>query len=818
MTTANKHIKVASILYLISSLLVVPFVPMLGSVLLILGIILLADSLLVSEELKKNKVSLIIISVISFLLNIPAAIFIILAIGELDTIQLERSNAPPATSESKKIDLLLKLGLVMILISGILFATTTWEIISNLVKVIALVGMGAAFLGLSKFSEVKLRIPSTTKAYYILGLSFFLLTWVGVGYFGVISPWFSYTGEGKNLVYFITLILLGGFLYLVNYKFKEKEYLYMGHMSIYISFYHLLSLTGLGLLEISIILSLISFIINLIPNNKTIESIKEINYTISWLFSTLVLTQCFEANKYVVLIACIINLINLVYLGLTSKSNLNQVLSVIVNYSLLIIGTLKLNIVSDNAILLFTVISVFSLLMKYQKINQSKWLVSTSQIIYNIISTILLIILANYSEVKAFIIATIYLVINVINSLDLYKNNEQIDMRYQPVVIFSFYLALTALFNEKVVYVGEMLAFSFTTFTYAIIYHLTGKQSFKNYYFVVLLVMLGITYLFNLIYGEIVVSLTTLLLMIYVYFTRKKEEKIPRILIYIAILLAVLSTTANLAYYEVSWTIINVIQLVIFIALTILIKEETFKKINYISIVIPLYSLVHVINIADNVQMVLSNFFWLYVLFLVIKFFISNKEAKDIVATIGLSVIIASIIFVTDILVGLYIGLLSIILIFTTFNSEHLKKLFYCNIVITMLNIVVQLWEFWTQIPFYLYLLLVGIALIAFVTYKELHKKDNPQIPVKQNNINNQVNQIQQPVFEQPVQNQQPQYQQNNKVEEEEEVEQLEEPQEMEQQAKQQTYTPTLAGFCPACGRKNEGGKFCRSCGRNLQL
>ena len=104
MTTANKHIKVASVLYLISSLLVVPFVPTLGSVLLILGIILLADSLLVAEELKKNKVSLIIISVISFLLNIPAAIFIILAIGELDTIQLERSNAPPATSESKKID------------------------------------------------------------------------------------------------------------------------------------------------------------------------------------------------------------------------------------------------------------------------------------------------------------------------------------------------------------------------------------------------------------------------------------------------------------------------------------------------------------------------------------------------------------------------------------------------------------------------------------------------------------------------------------------------------------------------------------------
>lgn len=813
MTNANKHIKAASILYLISSLLVVPFIPALGSFLLILGIILLANSLLVVEELKKNKVSLIIIAVISFLLNVPAAIFIIIAIDELNTVQLERSNAPPVTSESKKIDLLLKLGLVMILISGILFATTTWGIISNLVKVIALIFMGVIFLGLSKFSEVKLRIPSTTKAYYILGLSFFLLTWVGVGYFGVISPWFSYTGEGKNLVYFITLILLGAFLYLINYKFKEKEYLYMGHMSIYISFYHLLALTGLGLLEISIILSLISFVINLIPSNKSIASIKEINYTISWLFSSIILTQCFEANKYVVLIACIINLVNLVYLGLTTKNSFNQVISMIVSYSLLMIGILKLNIVSDNAILLFAVISCFSLLMKYQKINQSKWLVSTSQIIYNAMSTILLIVLANYSEVKTLIVASIYLVINIVNSLDLYKNNEQIDMRYQPIVIFSFFLALTALFNEKVVYVGEMLAFSFATFTYAIIYHLTNKQSLKNYYYIILLIALGITYVFNLIFGEIVVSLTTLLLTVYIYFTRKKEEKVPRILIYIAILLNILAATANLAYYDVTWAIINVIQLVIFIILTIIMKEETFKKINYISIIVPLYSLVNVIDIADNVKMVLSNFFWLYLLFLIIKFFIKNKEAKDIISTIGLSFIILSIIFKADILVGIYVGLLSIIIIFMTFNEEHFKKLFYCNIVITIVNIVVQLWEFWTQIPFYLYLLLVGIALIAFVTYKELHKKDSPQ--EKPKNINNQINEVPQQTYqqqEQIVNNN------NNTVQNEvEEVEQLEEPEQPTPQ-QHQTYTPRVAGFCPSCGRKNEGGKFCRSCGRNLQL
>ena len=63
----------------------------------------------------------------------------------------------------------------MILVSGILFATTTWEIISNLIKVIALVGMGIVFIGLSKFSEVKLKeyvghTPVQVIAGCILGL------------------------------------------------------------------------------------------------------------------------------------------------------------------------------------------------------------------------------------------------------------------------------------------------------------------------------------------------------------------------------------------------------------------------------------------------------------------------------------------------------------------------------------------------------------------------------------------------------------------------------------------------------------------------
>ena len=640
MTSTNKKIKIASLIYLFVAILIVPFAPPIGALLMVPGTILLANSFLSLEELKKNKVSLIIIDIISFLINIPAAILITLSLDELSTVKLEKNNAPP-TTESKRIDMLLKLGLLMILVSGILFATTTWEIVSNLVKVIALVGMGAIFLGLSKFSEVKLKIENTTKAYFILGLSFFLLTWVGVGYFGVISPWFSYTGDGKNLVYFVTLILLAAFLYLINYKFREKEYLYMGHASIYLCIYHLLSAFGLDFLTVTLIMSALSLIVNIIPNNKLISTIKEINYPISYLFTSVILTQTADANKYIVLTTCVVNIINVLILAMTRKNKLKHILSMIISYTLLIIGTLKASVMLDNVIVLFAALSVFSLLIKYQKFEQSKSLISANQILYNFITTIL-IITSFSDEIRTLIISAIYMLIGFLNSLDLYKTNDKVDFRYQPITISLFISSLMYLISERFVYMGELLAPALEAFTFALIYHFSKKQETKKYYFIILIISVILLFLFNLGYNEIVPAVINLLLTMYVFFTRKKEEKVPRILLYIFTLINIYLATQVLACYGVSLIIANIICLSIFVLLTALVKDEKLKTINYISIAFPLYSLVYVIDMSDSLKTLLTNVFWLYLLLLLLKFIIKNKKARDWIATIGISLIVLS--------------------------------------------------------------------------------------------------------------------------------------------------------------------------------
>lgn len=807
MTNANKQIKISSILYLVSALLVVPFIPVLGSVLLILGIVLLANSFLSMEELIKNKVSLIIVIVLSFILNIPAAIFLLIAVDEISNFKLEKSNAPPVTTESKRIDMLLKLGLAMVLISGILFATTTWDVISNLVKLIALIGMGAAFLGLSKFSETTLKLPTTTKAYYVLGLSFFLLTWVGVGYFGIISPWFSYSGEGSNLVFFITALLIAACLYLINHKFKEKEYLYMGHMTMYVALYHLFASFGLDLLGSTMILCAMSIVLNLLPTNHYNKSVKEVNNVASYLYSIVVLTQCFEANKYIVLIACIINLVNTLFLGFKNKTTLNQIVTMILSYVLLTIAVLKLSLVSDNAILLYAVAAVFSLAMKYQKLDQNKSIVTTSQILYNVISLIVLIVLSATSSVKALIIAPIYLLINIINSMDLYKQKEQSDLRFQPIAIFAFFGCLMAVINEHLVWVSGILFFSLTAITYIAIYHFSQSKDVKDYYFVFSIIAIILAFLINTESTELVPAIINTLLVTYLFFTRKKEES-SRIVLYIAILINILCTTNTLLYYGTSELVANLICLAIFIALTIFIKTPKLKTTNYISVAIPLYNLVYMIDMAENLKLVVTNIFWLYILFLIIKFFIKNKAAKDWIATIGIILITWSLIFQSDILIGIYIGALAIAIIFISFNEEHYKKLFYTGIVITIINIVVQLWEFWSKLPVYLYFLLVGAALITFVTYKEINKKNHPEKyqpkPVSQPQINNQQFNINQPVNNYP---------QENKVVEDKF--QIVDDNPMEEQTSQTT--DNSIRFCPACGKKNNGGKFCGGCGRNLQ-
>ena len=56
------------------------------------------------------------------------------------------------------------------------------------------------------------------------------------------------------------------------------------------------------------------------------------------------------------------------------------------------------------------------------------------------------------------------------------------------------------------------------------------------------------------------------------------------------------------------------------------------------------------------------------------------------------------------------------------YKDKELGTLFPTGIIITIANIIYQLNQLWGEIPFWLYLLIGGLSIIVFVTYKELRK------------------------------------------------------------------------------------------------
>ena len=123
MNKTSNYLKISGILYLIPATLLILEVPLMGALLFILGIYLVANSFLSQEELNKNKLFLIIATIISISFNQIAAVLIIMTIDEISSAKKDNINAPPEiSSSSRKTDILIKIALGMILISGILFA------------------------------------------------------------------------------------------------------------------------------------------------------------------------------------------------------------------------------------------------------------------------------------------------------------------------------------------------------------------------------------------------------------------------------------------------------------------------------------------------------------------------------------------------------------------------------------------------------------------------------------------------------------------------------------------------------------------------
>ena len=403
MEAQRRLLKIAGILYGLVGILFL-FTPLFGVTLIAIGVFVFAQAYEEEETVYKNRILLFILSIIGFV-NIIGFILVFLAIDEISNRRKRENgiNAPPKVvykvdKESKKIDILLKLGVAMVFISGLLFATTSWDFINNYIKAFALILFGGVFLALSLFTETKLKLYRSSYMYWLLSMSLFSLTIVGMLYFGLFGEYLTYKGEGHYLALAITYITGAGFALTTYFKFPKKYLLLICYTGVFLAISSFVSYLHLSQMMNVAIITIIVMITNIL--NKKKGTIHIFSTLLSYLLFGFIL-KVSDATDLEILIACIINIANLNYLTFIHKKEEESIINILLTYILILIGINGFAPLGDcNYLMTALVMTTYSLFLHGNIIPTKTGTQRFNYITYSIIMMVLFLITMNDSKLS----------------------------------------------------------------------------------------------------------------------------------------------------------------------------------------------------------------------------------------------------------------------------------------------------------------------------------------------------------------------------------------------------------------------------------
>ncbi len=711
-----------------------------SAIIIFIGICLIVISKMDDDSIIENKSKLILMAIISIPLNFLTSIFIVIALDSLNTIENKKINginAPPGKKkivikkkpldpEVKKIDILLKLGVGMVFVSGILFATTSWSFISDLTKAIALILLGILFLGLSIFTEKKLKLYRTTFMYFILSVSFFYLTIVGMLYFGIAGTYLTYYGEGALLAVAITLFTLAGLSYSVYLKFSNQSFLYVSYTSLLFSLVNVLEYFGLEKMLITTLISGLLLIINILSKKESALAL--FSKIVSYSMIVFVIKAYGDSNEILTLMACLINVVNLSYLTYLNSNSDKQdenIVNLIITYALLYAGIYKLNLgISINSVILFVLSTIYTLILKFRIIKIDDKYNIINYILYLITTIITCIASSESSLYRSLFISFAFMIINFVASMKFSeKDNFKIPIYIETISILIF---ITCACNLDIFNITNKfaVAVAFSTTIYCIIHFALNNKLKLQVYFLSIILGLAL-FIFTLPFGinNIAVILILLPSIYYFYIADKDNNNKHRILSFILLIYNFGTILIGNNIFELNIIISSIIYIWIIAIIGLVSKEEIIKNLSYIAITVPLYKIIEELTFNKELNQIMISILILYVTFIIVKIMCKDDNNKNTFGTIGVIIATLLVIFETQsILIGLYVGILGITVTMLGYYKKELKSFFATGIAIIIINIIYQLKDLWEVIPFWLYLLVVGLGLIFFVTYVEIKK------------------------------------------------------------------------------------------------
>lgn len=725
-------IKIAAIINFICALLVYGLFPKFAGLILFMGLLLLYFYKLSPSKLKQANVFILLSGIFLIFINFISGIFVLVGYDSLTNYLKDNKDlgsdldleVKKVDKEIRKIDILLKLGVFMVLASGIIFATTGWNEVSNLVKIIVLLFFGTIFMGLFIFSDKKLKIRKTSLTYWLLGLSFYLFTWISICHFEYFGGVFSYTNQLKDLGYFTTYFLLTLFIYFTSKKFNIKDILFFVYFGIYLCIYYFLNYIGIDYMANIIILTLISFICNLFVKNNVF--LKSISKFISYAIICLVIKNYDVSTNVYNIVMSSLSIINLLVLSRKNKNNFDNIIISILVYIYIFLGLGKLDLKDYDCVVLISLFSICSILINYLMKNKCSRV--TNEVVYSTTAVILFFVSLNNSEIQSLIVSSIYLVTNFINGIKFIKSDEKNIGYYIDFVPITLFISSVCILIDKYYYtVSIELLMAICSCIYwllSLVFRNKHKEEYKVIHLLSVIITTFCLFFASDLVSEIIILVSSILLFIRNYISKDQDNsKALNIISYILLLTNIYLLGICLNNID----LIIVMSSIAFIYLILLIlfrKNLSLKFISNLFIILPIYKIINDGVYMFDIYLILKNLLEFYLLYFVVNYLFKNIKLRNVLFIVGIILILLQVIFVLSLYVGIYVGVLGIILLFYGYHTKKYKYFFSLGIIVTLINLIYQLNELWEMIPFWLYLLLGGLLLIGFVTYKEIKKSN----------------------------------------------------------------------------------------------
>lgn len=644
-------------------------------------------------------------------------------------------NENKVDPQIRKIDILLKLGVAMIFIAGFVFATTGWYSLSSILKIFIFLLIACLFIGLSKFCEEKIGIKSTIYLYWILGMSFIILMFLTAGYSAVFGDYFSLIGDGE-LLYISFCSLIVSVLGLISYyNFNDKTFLYLVYSAIVLSIMFLSESFGLVTEEILMLLVPVVTIIKISKMNKEKDF-----YTLS-IFSDILLLVlgiifiCFigsYTNVFAVVALSILFIFNIYsYIYTNRESDLNAFASIL-SYVLLIPSLILL--LDDNSCL-WVVITIFFITLLYLiSLSFGNEKLKNSSLVTADIITILVFFISINGPIWLPLFVSLFsifvcFICTVFDNLDKYK----IEVFVHPVKISMLLFSIIFLLNKCFILTSVMgYWLSSTLLLYILIYCLSRRKVITDIYEKFSIVAVIIALIFTTAIPNFVISIVIFVSIVLFYaevnWAREVQSNLKNfifVLLLFNILISMKAIENSLMLENTSYLFSNIVSIVLFILVGIFHRNDNFKlNLSLFAVIVPIISLIETYVNIDWVSIILPSIFVYYLTFIISRV-INNNVAKNIVGYVGYSYAFLLVIFSSNYYVLAYSFILIIISLLFGYYDKTYNALFKVSVVALVVEILYQLKEFWNLIPAWLYLLIVGIILIVFATYKQLKIIDN---------------------------------------------------------------------------------------------